>query len=95
VIAKVHTTNEMADDIEDIFAWGEDFEAILAILEEDETVDLHFTSATNETQKEEIICKDCSEKYKTKGGFERQKKAKHTTDSRSKVTPFSNRLLEA
>ena len=38
----------MADDIEDIFVWGEDFEAILAILEEDETVDLHFTSATNE-----------------------------------------------
>ena len=48
MIAKVHTTNEMADDIEDIFVWGEDFEAILAILEEDETVDLHFTTATNE-----------------------------------------------
>ena len=38
----------MADDIEDIYAWGEDFEAILAILEEDEIVDLFFTSATNE-----------------------------------------------
>jgi len=37
VIAKVHTTNNMADDIEDIFVWGEDFEAILAILEEDST----------------------------------------------------------
>ena len=48
MIAKVHITNNMADDIEDIFVWGEDFEAILAILEEDETVDLHFTSATNE-----------------------------------------------
>ena len=48
MIAKVHTTNEMADDTEEIFVWGEDFEAILAILEEDETVDLHFTSATNE-----------------------------------------------
>ena len=48
MIAKMHTTNDMADDIEDIFVWGEDFEAILAILEEDETVDLHFTSATNE-----------------------------------------------
>ena len=24
MIAKVHTTNEMADDIEDIFVWGED-----------------------------------------------------------------------
>lgn len=92
MIAKVHTTNDMADDIEDIFVWGEDFEAIL---DEDETVDLHFTSATNETQKEETICKDYGEKYKTKGGFERHKLAKHTTDSRSKVTPFSNRLLEA
>ena len=48
MIAKVHTTNDMADDIKDIFVWGEDFKAILAILEEDETVDLHFTSATNE-----------------------------------------------
>ena len=48
MIAKVHTTNEMADDTEEIFVWGEDFEAILAILEEDETVDLHFTTATNE-----------------------------------------------
>ena len=44
----MHTTNEMADDTEEIFVWGEDFEAILAILEEDETVDLHFTTATNE-----------------------------------------------
>ena len=48
MIAKVHTTDNMADDIEDIFVWGEDFEAILAILEEDETVDLQFTPATNE-----------------------------------------------
>ena len=48
MIAKVHTTNDMAEDIEDIFVWGEDFEAILAILEEDETVDLRFTSASNE-----------------------------------------------
>ena len=48
MITKVHTTNDMADDIEDIFVWGEDFEAISAILKEDETVDLHFTSATSE-----------------------------------------------
>ena len=48
MIAKVHITNNMADATEDIFVWGEDFEAILAILEEDETVDLHFTSTTNE-----------------------------------------------
>ena len=52
MIAKVHTTNNMADDIKDIFVWGEicgeDFQAILAILEEDETVDLYFTSDTNE-----------------------------------------------
>ena len=32
MIAKVHTTNDLADDIEDIFVWGEDFEAILATL---------------------------------------------------------------
>ena len=32
MIAKVHTTNEMADDIEEILVWGEDFEAILAMM---------------------------------------------------------------
>ena len=48
MIAMVHTTNDMADDIEDIFVWGKDFEVFLAILEEVETVDLHFTSAINE-----------------------------------------------
>ena len=45
MIARGHTTNEMTDDIDDIFVRGEDFEAILAILEEGKTVDLHFTSA--------------------------------------------------
>ena len=34
----------MAEDSEEMFVWGDDFDAILAILEEDEAIDHHFTS---------------------------------------------------
>ena len=38
----------MAEDSEEIFVWGDDFDAILAILEEDEAIDHHFTSVIKE-----------------------------------------------
>lgn len=44
----------MAEDSEEMFVWGDDFDAILAILEEDETIDHHFTSVIKETQTQEI-----------------------------------------
>ena len=40
--------NKMAEDSEEMFVWGDDFDAILAILEEDEAIDHHFTSVIKE-----------------------------------------------
>ena len=38
----------MAEDSEKMFVCGDDFDAILAILEEDEAIDHHFTSVIKE-----------------------------------------------
>ena len=38
----------MAEDSEEMFVWGDNFDAILAILEEDEAIDHHFTSVSKE-----------------------------------------------
>ncbi|XP_068707686.1 uncharacterized protein [Montipora foliosa] len=84
----------MAEDSEEMFVWGDDFDAILAILEEDEAIDHHFTSVIKETQTQEIVCNKCGKKYKTRGGYERHTLAKHSQDSRGAATPFSNSLLE-
>lgn len=84
----------MAEDSEEMFVWGDDFDAILAILEEDEAIDHHFTSVIKETQTQEIVCNKCGKKYKTRGGYERHTLTKHSQDSRGASTPFSNRLLE-
>ena len=35
----------MADGVDDLFVWGEDFEAILDILEDDEEVEEQFSVA--------------------------------------------------
>lgn len=40
-------TNNMAD-INDLFIFGEDFDTILGILEEEEELDEHFTEAAGE-----------------------------------------------
>ena len=40
--------NKMAEDSEEMFVWGDDFDPILAILEEDEAIDHHFTSVIKE-----------------------------------------------
>ena len=38
----------MAESSEEVFVWGDDFDATLAILEEDEAIDHHFTSVIKE-----------------------------------------------
>ena len=38
----------MAEDSEKMFVWGDNFDAILAILEEDEAIDHHFTPVSKE-----------------------------------------------
>ncbi|KAK2552643.1 hypothetical protein P5673_026309 [Acropora cervicornis] len=40
----------MAEDSEEMFVSGDDFDAILAILEEDEAIDHHFTSVIKESR---------------------------------------------
>ena len=42
-----HIQNKMADAIDDLLLWGDDFEVILDILEGDETVEQQFEAATN------------------------------------------------
>ncbi|KAK2557920.1 hypothetical protein P5673_019906 [Acropora cervicornis] len=84
----------MTEDSEEIFVWGDDFDAILAILEEHEASDHHFTSVIKETQTQEIVCNKCGKKYRKRGGYERHTLAKHSQDSRGVATPFSNSLLE-
>ena len=41
-----HIQNKMADAIDDLLLWGDDFEVILDILEGDETVEQQFEEAT-------------------------------------------------
>ena len=45
--AKAHTQNKMADGADEIFVWGDNFETILDIVEEDEEIDEQFTSSRN------------------------------------------------
>ena len=47
-MAKVHSWKQNGEDSEEIFVWGDDFDAILAIFEEDEAIDHHFTSVIKE-----------------------------------------------
>ena len=51
--AKVHTKNKMADGADEIFVWGENFETVLDILEEDEEIDKQFTSTVSEVR---LVC---------------------------------------
>ncbi|XP_022800967.1 uncharacterized protein LOC111338714 [Stylophora pistillata] len=57
--------------------WGEDFEAILGILEDDDEVEEQFSVAVRNAQRQEIVCHDCGKKYKTIGGYHRHRATKH------------------
>ena len=48
VTLTVHTSNKMADATNELFVFGDDFEAILNMLEEDETIEEHFSTAAME-----------------------------------------------
>ena len=51
VTLTVHTTNKMADARNELFVFGDDFEAILNMLEEDETIEEHFSAAAMDVSK--------------------------------------------
>ena len=45
--ASVHIEIKMADEEGELYVWGDDLEAVLDILEEDEAVDKHFTTSAD------------------------------------------------
>ncbi|XP_044179339.1 uncharacterized protein LOC122960870 isoform X2 [Acropora millepora] len=71
-------TTSMADGGEDIFLFGDDFDAILDLLEQDEDMEEHFKASVENNQPEIIVCFDCGKQYKTRGGFQRHSTTKHS-----------------
>ncbi|XP_044168750.1 uncharacterized protein LOC122952995 [Acropora millepora] len=81
----------MADDCD--FLGGDDLDAILDMLEADEGVEEAFNIEVENVQKQEIVCKKCGKKYKTKGGYERHQATKHS-ERTSLHVPFSATVLD-
>lgn len=80
----------MVDRGDDLFLFGDDFEAILDILDEDEVLQEQFSTSASEVQSSEIVCSDCGKKYKTRGGYQRHRAAKHSpnpNEHRLTLTP--------
>lgn len=61
----------------DLYLFGEDFEAILEILEGDEDMEKQFESSVSDVQSTVIVCSDCGKKYKSSGGYRRHRTTKH------------------
>lgn len=76
--------------VDDLFVFGDDFEAILGILEEDEALEEEFTAVASDVQSADIICKDCGKKCKSKGGYKRHRAAKHGQDENRVNSDESN-----
>lgn len=77
----------MADGGEDIFLFGDDFDAILDLLEQDEDMEQHFKASVENNQPEIIVCFDCGKQYKTRGGFQRHSTTKHSNNPSLKNNP--------
>ncbi|XP_068687569.1 uncharacterized protein [Montipora foliosa] len=71
-------------DTNDLLFFGDDFDAILGILEEDEELDEQFREAADEVQLENVVCELCHKKCKSKSGLKRHKTIKHK-DTRGDV----------
>ncbi|XP_015752231.1 PREDICTED: uncharacterized protein LOC107332023 [Acropora digitifera] len=68
----------MADD-SDLFLFGDNFDAILEIMETEDNIDVHFEDAVAEVQKDNIECQHCRKRCKSKSGLKRHINAKHKT----------------
>ncbi|XP_044174313.1 uncharacterized protein LOC122957940 [Acropora millepora] len=68
----------MADD-SDLFLFGDNFDAILEIMETEDNIDVHFEDAVAEVQKDNIECQHCHKRCKSKSGLKRHIIAKHKT----------------
>ncbi|KAJ7373229.1 hypothetical protein OS493_012817 [Desmophyllum pertusum] len=82
----------MAAD-EGLFMFGDDLETILELLESDEAMEEQFVSAVSEVQSVELVC-HCGKKYKTKGGLERHRAAKHSQNSQAPQLLTQSVLME-
>ncbi|XP_044172668.1 uncharacterized protein LOC122956935 [Acropora millepora] len=79
----------MADGGENIFLFGDDFDAILDLLEQDEDMEEHFKASVENNQPEIIVCFDCGKQYKTRGGFQRHSTTKHSNIATPKEQPIT------
>ncbi|XP_044165407.1 uncharacterized protein LOC122949361 [Acropora millepora] len=80
-------TTSMADGGEDIFLFGDDFDAILDLLDED--MEKHFKASVENNQPEIIVCFDCGKQYKTRGGFQRHSTTKHSNIATPEEQPIT------
>lgn len=64
-------------DSSELFIFGDDFDAILDILEEEEELDEYFTEAADDVEFDDLVCELCSKNCKSKSGLKRHKTAKH------------------
>ena len=78
------TASNSADD----FIFEDDFDAILAVLEEEENIDKEFETAAHNTSKQEMECPHCTKKYKTICGLRNHIKCKHTFTSHKSSEPI-------
>ncbi|KAJ7331141.1 hypothetical protein OS493_020843 [Desmophyllum pertusum] len=84
----------MADNVSELYLFGDDFEAILDILEEDEEFEEQCEAAVSDIQATDIVCKDCGKKYKTRGGYERHRTSKHDDQQQSQMPLTPSVLAE-
>ncbi|KAK3730396.1 hypothetical protein QZH41_011859 [Actinostola sp. cb2023] len=79
-------------DMNDLFLFGDDFDAILDILENEEELEEDFTEAVNGIQHDDngIICELCQKKCKSKTGLK-----KHTRLPSTKMyQQFENNRMQ-
>lgn len=67
----------MADACDDMFFFGDDLEAILGVLEEEEDLDEHFREAAADVHPLSVTCPHCPKKCKSKSGLKRHITVKH------------------
>ncbi|XP_020629095.1 uncharacterized protein LOC110066226, partial [Orbicella faveolata] len=68
--------NNTADTVDDLFLFGDDCEAILALLQNDEAIEEQFAATVGNAQSADVVCSDCGKQYKTRGGYQSHRAAK-------------------
>ncbi|XP_067051130.1 uncharacterized protein [Acropora muricata] len=84
----------MAASNED-FILGDDFDAIMAALEDNEEFEVHFEEAVEEVQRQGIACRLCQKICKSKRGLNRHIAVKHKECSRDNQQETHNHSRES